>query len=53
MGRDFDSVIEVSDRAVRANLIMRAKTRAPFFVDHKHSPSASCYTAIHVIDNSN
>ena len=50
--RDFISVIQVPYRAVRSNLVVGAKARAPFFVNHKNPPSASCYTAIRLIDNS-
>ena len=52
VGRDFDPVIQVSDRAVRADLVVTPKARAPLFVNNKNPPSASCYTATRVIDNS-
>jgi hypothetical protein len=50
---NFYPVVQIPDRAARSDLVVTPKTRAPFFVNHKNPPRASCYTATRVIDNPN
>ena len=49
---NFNSVIQVTDRAARTNFVVGAKTRAPFFINHKILRAHRYYSARHLIDNS-